>query len=133
MKEWVWINPDVVYAAHDRQIAEHGGPDGIRDQNAVESAMARPQNLAAYGTPDAADLAAAYAFGFARNHGFADGNKRTAWIVSNVFLLDNGYRLRVDPIDAIRTFEGLAGGSIAEHQLAEWIRARLSKYPEAIE
>jgi death-on-curing protein len=131
VSEWVWVNAGVIHAAHDRQIAEHGGLDGIRDKNAVESAMARPQNLAAYGDPDAADLAAAYAFGFARNHGFADGNKRTAWIVANVILLDNGYRLRADPIDAIKTFEALAGGSIEEPRLAEWIRQRISRFPKA--
>jgi death-on-curing protein len=77
---WRWVAKDVVLAIHDRQIAEHGGTPGIRDVGIVDSALARPQNLDAYGQPDIADLAAAYAYGIAKNHGFADGNKRTAWV-----------------------------------------------------
>ncbi len=77
---WRWVAKDVVLAIHDRQIAEHGGTSGIRDVGIVDSALARPQNLDAYGQPDIADLAAAYAYGIAKNHGFADGNKRTAWV-----------------------------------------------------
>lgn len=127
MKTWRWVNPDVAFAVHDRQLAEHGGLDGIRDRGAVESALARPQNLASYGKPDAADLAAAYAYGLTRNHGFADGNKRTAWVVARLFLADNGYRLRFDPADAVRTMEGLAAGTIEESQLAEWFRKRIEK------
>jgi death-on-curing protein len=125
MTAWRWIGADLVYVIHDRQLAEHGGPDGVRDPGAVESALARPQNLAAYGTPDAADLAAAYAFGLARNHGFVDGNKRTAWVVARLFLADNGYRLRFDPIDAVKTVEALAAGSLDESRLAAWFRDRL--------
>lgn len=125
MTVWRWVGADLVYALHDRQLAEHGGPDGIRDPAAVESALARPLNLAAYGTPDAADLAAAYAFGLARNHGFVDGNKRTAWVVARLFLADNGYRLRFDPVEAVKTVEALAAGSLDESQLAAWFRDRL--------
>jgi death on curing protein len=125
MTDWRWVRADVVAAVHDRQIAEHGGPEGVRDPGAVESALARPQNLAAYGTPDAAALAAAYAFGLVRNHGFADGNKRTAWIVARLFLSDNGYRLRFDKADAVRAIEALAGGTLEEAQFAQWIRERL--------
>ncbi|MGO1080280.1 type II toxin-antitoxin system death-on-curing family toxin [Inquilinus sp. CA228] len=125
MTDWRWVGADLVYALHDRQLAEHGGPDGVRDPGAVESALARPLNLAAYGTPDAADLAAAYAFGLARNHGFVDGNKRTAWVVARLFLADNGYRLRFDPVDAVKTVEALAAGSLGESQLAAWFRDRL--------
>jgi len=125
VKAWRWIAADVVYAVHDRQIAEHGGLDGIRDQGAVESALARPQHLASYGAPDAAALAASYAFGFARNHGFADGNKRTAWVLARLFLADNGYRLRFDPVDAIGTIESLAAGRLSEEDLAAWFRAGL--------
>ncbi len=120
---WRWVAADVVFAIHDRQLAEHGGPDGVRDRGAVESALARPQDLAA--KPDAADLAAAYAYGLARNHGFADGNKRTAWVVARLFLADNGLRLAFDPIDAIRTVEGVAAGTVDEAQLALWFQARL--------
>jgi death on curing protein len=125
MTDWRWVRADVVAAVHDRQIAEHGGPEGVRDPGAVESALTRPQNLAAYGTPDAAALAAAYAFGLVRNHGFADGNKRTAWIVARLFLSDNGYRLRFDKADTVRTIEALAGGTLEEAQFAQWIRERL--------
>ncbi|MBW8725442.1 MAG: type II toxin-antitoxin system death-on-curing family toxin [Inquilinus limosus] len=125
MTAWRWVGADLVYALHDRQLAEHGGPDGVRDPGAVESALARPMNLAAYGTPDAADLAAAYAFGLARNHGFVDGNKRTAWVVARLFLADNGYRLRFDPVEAVKTVETLAAGSLGESQLAAWFRDRL--------
>jgi death-on-curing protein len=125
---WRWIGAELVYALHDRLIAEHGGPDGLRDRNALESALARPQNLAAYENPDAASLAAAYAyaFGVARNHGFLDGNKRTAWMIARLFLADNGFVLSFDAIDAVRTVEALAAGSLDEVQLAAWFRARLN-------
>jgi death-on-curing protein len=123
---WRWVSLEVVYAIHDRQLSEHGGLDGVRDQGAVASALARPQNLAAYGDPDAAALAAAYAYGIARNHGFSDGNKRTAWVVARLFLADNGYRLTFDKVDAIRTVETLAAGRLSEEALAEWFRARLA-------
>ena len=109
-----WGESSVVFAVHDRQLAEHGGRDGIRDPGMVESALARPAHLARYGNPDAADLAAAYAYGIAKNHGFVDGNKRTAWVTARLFLADNGRRLRFDPIDAIRTMEGVAAGCIGE-------------------
>ena len=80
----------MINAVHDRQLAEHGGSEGIRDAGGIESALARPVNLANYGEPDAPDLAAAYAYGLAKNHGFVDGNKRTAWIAARLFLVDNG-------------------------------------------
>ena len=123
---WRWIGAVLVYALHDRLIAEHGGPDGLRDRNALESALARPQNLAAYENPDAASLAAAYAFGVARNHGFLDGNKRTAWVLARLFFADNGFVLSFDAIDAVRTMEALAAGTLDEVQLAAWFRARLT-------
>jgi death-on-curing protein len=127
MTAWRWVAPEVVYAIHDRQLAEHGGPDGVRDPGSIESALARAQNLAVYGVPDAAALAAAYASGLIRDHGFVDGNKRTAWVVARLFLADNGYRLRFDPTDAVKTVEALAAGSLAEDQLAAWFRERLEK------
>jgi death on curing protein len=122
---WRWIGASLVYAIRDRQLAEHGGGDGIRDQGAIESALMRPQNLAAHGTPDAANLAASYAFGLARNHGFTDGNKRTAWVVARLFLADNGHRLRFDRAEAVKTMEGLAAGTVNEAELADWFRQRL--------
>ncbi len=125
MTAWRWVSAQVVHAVHDRQLAQHGGLAGIRDVGAVESALARPQNLAAYGEPDACDLAAAYAYGLTRNHGFSDGNKRTAWVTARLFLADNDCRLRFDPADAVRTVEAVAGGTLAEDVLATWFRERL--------
>ena len=122
---WRWIGLNVVLAIHDRQLAEHGGADGIRDLGTVESALARPVNLAAYGDPDAAALAAAYMYGLAMNHGFVDGNKRVAWVVGRLFLADSGCRLVFDPLDAIRVMEGVAAGRVSEPELAEWLRTRL--------
>lgn len=125
MREWRWVSFEVANAIHDRQLAEHGGLDGLRDQGLVESALARPQNLAVYGQPDGADLAAAYAYGLARNHGFADGNKRTAWIVARLFLADNGFRLKFEPLNAIKTVEEVAAGSMDEAALTAWFRERI--------
>ena len=117
----------MINAVHDRQLAEHGGSEGIRDAGGIESALARPVNLANYGEPDAADLAAAYAYGIAKNHGFVDGNKHTAWITARLFLADNGYRLSFDQLDTIRTMEGVAGGTVPETALAAWFRERLTE------
>jgi death-on-curing protein len=127
MSSWRWIRADLVYAVHEIQLARHGGLDGIRDKNAVESALARPEQLEAYGNPkpDAADLAAAYAYDFARNHGFSDGNKRTAWVIARVFLADNGLSLQFSEINAIHTMESVASGSLEEKQLADWFRQRI--------
>ena len=123
--QWRWVRLSVVLAIHDRQLAEHGGLDGIRDLKIIESALARPMNLAAYGDPDMADLAAAYAYGIANNHGFVDGNKRTAWVTARLFLADNGQRLNFDPADAIQVMEDVAGGCIRESDLAGWFRRHL--------
>lgn len=123
---WRWIGFDVLYAIHDRHLAEFGGLSGVCDSGALESAMNRPQILLAYGNnPDAADLAASYAYGLARNHGFVDGNKRSAWVVARLFLADNGYRLRFEPLDAIRLMEAAAVGTFTEKQIAEWFRRRM--------
>ena len=125
MTAWRWVRADLTYAVHDRQLAEHGGLDGVRDKGAVESALARPQNLDVYAGVDAAALAAAYAYGLARNHGFADGNKRTVWVVARLFLADNGYRLKFDPADAVKTMEMVAAGALDEAALAVWFRQRI--------
>ena len=125
MTVWRWVALEIVYAIHDRQLSEHGGGQGVRDQGAIESALARPLNLAAYGNPDASALAAAYAFGLARNHGFVDGNKRTAWVIARLFLADNDVRLAYDKADAVRLVEGLAAGRIDEEALAAWFRERI--------
>ncbi|NMM27206.1 MAG: type II toxin-antitoxin system death-on-curing family toxin [Glaciimonas sp.] len=127
MTPWRWVRPDLVYAVHETQLARHGGLDGLRDQNAVESALARPEQLCAYGNPppDAAHLAASYVYGLARNHGFSDGNKRTAWVVARVFLADNGVCLQFSEFDAIHAMQAVAAGTLGESQLADWFRARI--------
>lgn len=124
-KDWRWVDAAVIHAVHDRQLAEHGGAEGVRDPGGVETALARPVNLANYGAPDAADIAAAYAYGLENNHGFVDGNKRTAWIAARLSLADNGYRLAFDPVDAVRIMEGVAGETVTETELAIWFRDRL--------
>ena len=127
MRLWRWVNPSLVYAVHDMQLARHGGLVGLRDKNAVESALGRVQQLSTYGkpVPDATDLAAAYAYGLARNHGFSDGNKRTAWVIARVFLLDNGESLSYTEIGAIHVMQDVAAGTIGEQALAQWFRCRL--------
>jgi len=125
MTDWKWVDSAVVQAVHEYQLAAHEGLDGVRDAGLVESALARPQNLAAYGDPDAADLAAAYAYGLAKNHGFADGNKRTAWVVARLFLADNGRILQFDGVDAVKMMESLAAGTMDEQAVADWLRARI--------
>ncbi|HEX6496275.1 MAG TPA: type II toxin-antitoxin system death-on-curing family toxin [Acidobacteriaceae bacterium] len=125
-RRWQWVEINALYAIHDRLIAEHGGLGGTRDRAMIESAMARPQHLAIYGKPDAADLASAYAFGLARNHGFMDGNKRAAWTVARLFLARNGLQLNFQAIDAIVAVERLAAGVISQDQFAEWLRTRLN-------
>jgi death-on-curing protein len=125
VSDWAWINAAIAEAVHNRQLSEHGGPEGVRDPNALESALARPQHLAAYGNPDAAALAAAYAFGIARNHAFVDGNKRTAWVVARLFLKANNIRFAADRQEAIRTVLALAAGELSEEELADWFRERI--------
>lgn len=124
-KDWAWITLEVAIAAHLEQLAEHGGGEGLRDQGLLESAMARPPNLAAYGTLDVADLAAAYAYGIARNHPFVDGNKRTAAVVSETFLLVNGYALGASDAELVVAFLALAAGELAEEELADWFRSHI--------
>ncbi|MFN9497178.1 MAG: type II toxin-antitoxin system death-on-curing family toxin [Erythrobacteraceae bacterium] len=125
MSGWRWVSRRAALTAHAEQIAEHGGGAGIRDMGLFESAMARPQQLEAYGEPDAAALAAAYAFGLARNHPFVDGNKRTANVVSLLFLLKNGWRVQADDADMTVAFIALAAGELSEDELADWFRQRV--------
>ena len=122
---WVWIASNVLYAVHDEQLAEHGGLAGLRDANALESAIARAQQLAHYGSPDVADLAAAYGYGIARNHPFSDGNKRTAFVAVELFLALNGFELMADDADCILTILRLAAGDLEEAVFAQWIRQHL--------
>lgn len=116
------MRQDVVLALHDEQIAEHGGLSGIRDPALVECALARPLNLAAYGEPDAADLAAAYAFGPARNHPFADGNKRSAAVVALTFLLLNDVAFEITEAELVVMTMALAAGDLSEEEVARWFR-----------
>jgi death on curing protein len=120
---WIWVADSVVLAIHEAQLAEHGGIAGIRDEGLLSSALARPHNLEAYGdNPDAAALAAAYAFGIARNHPFLDGNKRTAFVVMELFLNLNGWTLQANDAECITTMIALAAGNIAEEAIAKWLR-----------
>lgn len=128
MSKIAWVLDEVVLAVHDEQLAEHGGPSGIRDLGAVESALARPRNLAAYeACDDLARLAAAYAYGIVRNHGFTDGNKRTALVIADLFLMLNGDELVSTPADNVLTILGVAGGTLSEEELASWIRENIKK------
>jgi death-on-curing protein len=122
MTEWVWIDPTVVLAVHEEQLAEHGGSPGVRDIGLLESVLARPMNLAAYGEPDVAGLAASYGFGIARNHPFMDGNKRTAFVCVELFLRLNGYRLSADDSACVLTMLAVAAGELNEAGFAEWLR-----------
>lgn len=124
---WQWVQRDVIFAIHDKQLAVHGGLGGIRDLNAVESALNRAQNVDAYGNPppDVADLAAAYIYGIATSHGFSDGNKRSAWVIGRLFLAINARTLEFSHVDAINFMLDVASGNMAEPQVAEWIRQRL--------
>ena len=127
MPKIVWLLEETLTAIHHRQIAEHGGSEGLRDEGLLLSALARPLNLIAYGepAPDLASLAAAYAYGIARNHPFVDGNKRTALVAARTFLILNGVDLEATQDDKVLTFLNLAEGTISEEQLADWIRKRI--------
>ena len=122
MRQWLWLVTEVALAAHAEQLAEHGGGEGLRDAGALESAMIRPRNLAEYGDPDASLLAAAYAFGIARNHPFVDGNKRTAAVISETFLALNGLTLTASDAELVVAFVALAAGELTEDELADWFR-----------
>lgn len=119
---WRWVSADVLLAVHEEQLAEHGGAAGVRDLGLFESALARPQNVAAYGNPDAADLAASYGVGLAKNHPFIDGNKRTAFVAVELFLALNGHDLVADDADCVLTMLAVAAGSLDETGFAAWLR-----------
>jgi death-on-curing protein len=125
VSEWVWVTRQVVEAVHERQLAEHGGGTGVRDEGALQSALARPQNLSLYEEPDLAGLAASLAFGLARNHPFVDGNKRSAWVAARLFLRLNGGELRFYKAEATIMVQRLAAGELSEAEVAGWFRERL--------
>lgn len=122
MTRWRWLDAQAILAVHDAQLAEHGGSAGTRDAGLLESALARAPNLASYGKPDCADLAAAYGFGIARNHPFIDGNKRTAFVAVELFLSLNGHDLVAGDADCVLTMLALAAGDLDERAFAAWIR-----------
>ena len=122
---WRWLPREVLIAVHEEQLAEHGGAAGLRDEGLFDSALARPRQLANYGEPDVADLAAAYAFGLVRNHPFVDGNKRTAYVAAELFLALNGYAMTASDESAVLTTLALAAGDMDQVAFAAWLRAHL--------
>lgn len=129
-RRWVWVPLGAVLAIHDEQISEHGGIRGVRNLAGIESALARPRNLVAYGKPDAAALAAAYAFALCKNHGFLDGNKRTAYVVAETFLDLNRCALEATDEEVVNTMLAVASGAMPEARLAEWFRSFIRKPKE---
>lgn len=125
--EPIWLDSTDALAIHDRQLAEHGGGTGVREMTMLESALGHPVNQWHYGTDDPGALAAAYAFGVARNHPFVDGNKRTAWVLARLFLALNGHQISFTKEDAVQTVLALAAGELTEDELADWFRTRLTK------
>ena len=126
----VWVEEAVVLAVHEEQLAEHGGAVGLRDIGLLQSALARPRHLAAYGKPDIAALAAAYGYGIVRNHPFVDGNKRAAFTITELFLMLNGYELLADDPSCVVTILRLAEGHLTEAEFADWIRTNLTPVQE---
>ena len=124
---WAWIDPTVILAVHEEQLAEHGGAAGVRDAGLLESALSRPRNLAHYGAPEVCELAASYAFALAKNHPFIDGNKRTAFVATELFLLLNGWRLTAPDADCVMVMLSLAAGEIDEAPFAQWLREHLER------
>lgn len=127
MSMLIWIERSLAIAIHERQLAEHGGSSGIRDDHLLDSALARPKQSHAYGDPppDLADLAAGLAFGLARNHPFIDGNKRTAAVACEVFIMLNGGTLAADDLELYPRYVALAEGSLSEIDFAAWLRQHI--------
>ena len=123
----IWIERPLALAIHERQLAEHGGASGVRDDGLLASALGRPQQLQAYGDPppDLADLAASLAFGLARNHPFVDGNKRTAAVACETFIMLNGAALQADDLELYPRYVALAEGSLSEAEFASWLREHI--------
>ena len=122
MSRFRWIDKQLLVILHDESLAMHGGASGIRDEGLLDSALSRAMNLAAYGSPDFAELAAAYGVGLAKNHAFVDGNKRAAFLSVGLFLGLNGYKLTATQVDATLTMLAVAAGEMDEPSFANWIR-----------
>ena len=120
---WRWISKQALLLLHAESLAEHGGGQGLRDEGLLDSALTRPQNLAAYGNPDHAALAASYGLGLAKNHAFVDGNKRAALLATGLFLYLNGWRLTASQADTTLAMLSLAAGELSEDAFATWLRA----------
>jgi death-on-curing protein len=122
---WRWLDAALIHAVHEEQLAEHGGGSGVRDANLLASALARPEQLSHYGTPDVADIAANYGFGISRNHPFVDGNKRTAFVAVELFLALNGFDLMASDADCVVNMLDLAAGNLPESAIADWVRQNI--------
>jgi len=122
MSTWVWVPLAALHVIHDRQISRHGGASGTRDPALLEMGCTRPMNLAAYGDPDVFEIAAAYAYGIAKAHAFADGNKRTGFVAAFTFLRLNGVSVRPEPAVGVRKIEDLASDKVSEEEFAAWLR-----------
>jgi death on curing protein len=125
--KYSWIELETVLVIHDLQIQEHGGASGIRDLGLIESAINKPKNLKAYASPDIPELAAAYAFGLTKNHGFLDGNKRTAYVVSRLFLRLHGWDFVVSPEERVIVFEKLGKGDYSLGGFTRWLKKNTQK------
>ncbi len=127
MRGWDWVDKQLLVTLHDESLAIHGGASGIRDEGLLDSALNRAPNLALYGKPNIAELAAAYGFGLAKNHAFVDGNKRVAFLSVGLFLGLNGYRLKATQVEATLTILALASGDMNEADFANWIQKNAVK------
>ncbi len=124
MTPMIWLEKEIVLGLHGELVKRYGGSPGLRDEGLLESALARPENLAAYGDPTLFELAAAYAFGLAKNHASVDGNKRIALAAADVFLQLNGFEIRVEEPEAVVVILDLAAGELGEAEIAAWIATR---------
>lgn len=133
MKEPVWVEKDALLLLHAKSLARFGGLDGMRDEGLLDSALARPRHAFLYdGLRDIAGLSASYAFGLIKNHPFADGNKRAAFMATGLFLGANGWALNAEPVEAIRAVLALAGGEIGETEFAAWLRLHIEQLDVAL-
>ena len=124
---YTWTGLDTVLVVHDLQIQEHGGATGIRDLGLIESAINRPKNLLLYDSPGVVDLAAAYAFGLTKNHGFIDGNKRTAYVITRLFLRLHGWDFTASPEERVLVFERLGRGNYSSEEFTQWLKKNWQK------
>jgi len=127
VKQWRWVQREALLRLHGMSLVQFGGLAGLRDEGLLDSALSRPEQLANYATPDMAEIAAAYAFGLAKNHPFVDGNKRSAFLALGLSLRLNGYRLTASQPEATQTILMLAAGDLSEEALATWVRSQMMR------